>query len=240
MPAAPPSRRRFLGALGSSVGLGLVALLAGCTTVSPTGDAPPGTPARTTTDRPTERCPPSTAPTAAPSPTEDGPDWRRGSGEPVSAERSYVDEPGYDDDLEYFPKNGTVRVVTARGSGEPRAFADWSFEQWGTFRATRVGSERVRAVTAGRLGHGNFGVGVGRPPAGAPALGTSITLYASKTGEGGPTTTTPAVGLERLAETAPASVETTVSLDGDAFTHTVAVFVTEWLLVTALATEGCR
>lgn len=236
MPPAQPSRRRFIGALGSSIGF----CVAGCATVSPRGSTPPGRPGRTTTGRPTERCSPSTAPTAAPSPTEDGPEWRRATGEAVTATHSYVDEPGYDDDLEYFPENGTVRVVTARGSGEPRAFADWSFEEWGTFRATHVGSERVRAVTARGLGHGNFGVGVGRPPAGAQVLGTSITLYASKTGDGGTTTTTPAVGLERLAAVAPASVEATVSLDGDAFTHIVAVFVREWLLVTALASEGCR
>lgn len=240
MQPTPPSRRWFLERVGSLLSVGFLAAAAGCVAGGPTSDEPVRRSATTTSL--TEQCPPSPAPTSAPNPTDDGQDWLRARGNPVTAERSFVDESGYDDDFEYFPENGTVRVVTARGGDKPRSFADWSFEEWGKFRAGHIGRERVRTVTAERLGHDNFYSSLGQPPLGATAVGMTITLYASVSDDEPRPTSTPAVGLERLADDAPRSVEVTVSLDGDAFTHTLPVYVDQWLLVTLLAspTEGCR
>ncbi|PSP75755.1 hypothetical protein BRC81_14400 [Halobacteriales archaeon QS_1_68_20] len=133
------------------------------------------------------------------------------------------DDPGYEDDLEYFPANRTVRIVVARGPDGPASFEEMPFEEWMSIEATEVALERVRSVTADRLGTSEFGSGMGRPPEDAPVDGMVVWVHATYSERDGETVT-PAVPLARLADVAPRSVDVSVSMAGDEFSRTVPVF----------------
>lgn len=153
-------------------------------------------------------------------------------GDPVSVERSVADRPGFDDGIEYHPENGTVRYVKYRSGGEPVAFDTMSFEQWGSIECAEAGLERVRAVTADRLGTDEFGSAMGDPPGVRLPVGRSwqppaVTLHVGTMGgpDGpGSSESTPSVSVSELADVAPRSVEATVSLDGDSYSRTVPTF----------------
>lgn len=156
--------------------------------------------------------------------TPAGPD--RAEGEPVSVERTVTDEPGYDDDIEYFPSNRTVRFVEARSGDEPLSFGTWSFEEWGTFETAEVGLERARAATSERLGTNEIGSSVGVPPDTAALENVVIWLELSvQKDRDGNVTSTPTIPYSALVEAAPRSVHATVSVKGDEFSRTVPVFV---------------
>lgn len=109
--------------------------------------------------------------------TPAGPD--RAQGEPVSVERTITDEPGYEDGIEYYPSNRTVRLVAARSGDEPISYGTWSFDEWGRIETAEVGLERARKATAERLGTSEFGSGMGTPPADAPMVDMVIWLHLS-------------------------------------------------------------
>lgn len=145
-------------------------------------------------------------------------------GEPTAAERSVDDHPGYGDDMRYFPGNGTVRLVTARSNSGPRGFADRTFEDWATFEAAEAARPRAVSTTADRLGTDGFGSGVGRPPEDAATDDVVVRLHLTTRVDDGTVVATTAVSLSALVAAAPRSVETTVTLEGDAFTRSVPVF----------------
>lgn len=146
-------------------------------------------------------------------------------GEPVTTERFVTDDPGYDDGIEHYPSNGTVRIVTVRSGDEPVAFESWSFEEWSRYRVTEIGQERVRAATARRLGTDEFGSGIGSPPAFASLDGPVVWLNLSTVlDQDGEVTSTPSVAFSTLVAHAPCSVEATVSLDGERYERTVPVY----------------
>ena len=151
-------------------------------------------------------------------------------------EQSATDEPGYDDNMEYFPSNRTVRVVTVRGGDEPKAFAKWSFEEWATIEAAEVAKPRAVAVTAERLGTDEFGSSIGRPPESADTDDIVVWLYLSTQVEDGEVVSTPSMDLRELVEEAPRSVDATVSLEGDTFSRSVPVYA-EHARVGLLAAE---
>lgn len=200
-------RRSYLAALVAGT-FGV----AGCLGGSRAGSGPE-------TDRsPTEPLPTEPVTTEPPS----GP--IRCEGEPVTAERTVTDEPGYVDDVRYFPGNETLRVVIGRSDDEPVSFSTWSFEKWATFECSEAGLGRARAVTADRLGTNEFGSGIGRPPRSAATSSEVVWLEVSTHVQDDDVVRTPAVSLARLVQTAPRSVEATVSLEGDTFSRTVPVF----------------
>ena len=145
-------------------------------------------------------------------------------GDPVAVERTLADEPGYDDGIEYFPRNATVRYVAMENADGPVSFGTFRFREWASMEAAEAGVERVREVTETRLGTDRFGSGVGQPP--GLSLGNSLVvrLVAPVRVEDGKTVETDAVELSRLVEAAPRSVDATVSLAGDEFSRTVPVF----------------
>ena len=204
-------RRALLTALAATAGV------AGCLggTAPRTRPAPDGAP----TDAVSENLSttPADARTDAPSKPV------RCRGESISVERSVSDAPGYDDDIEYYPANATIRYVAARSGDEVAAFDEMSFERWGSIECAEAGLERVRAVTADRLSTDAFGSGMGQPPGFLPS--NSLVIWVNvATRVDGDATETPSVSLSRLAAAAPRSVDATVSLDGDAFSRTVPVF----------------
>lgn len=100
----------------------------------------------------------------------------RGRGEPISVDRSLSDEPGYEDDREYFPANKTVRYVAATSGGEPVDFETISFEEWAPTKSTEVGMKRAQEMTATRLGTDEFTAGMDVPPETAQTEGLVIWL----------------------------------------------------------------
>ena len=144
-------------------------------------------------------------------------------GDPISAERSVADAPGYDDDIEYFPENRTVRYVATRTGDEPASFGTMPFSKWASIECAEVALDRVRDVLAERLGTDEFGSAIGRPPEFASTDGVVVMLYVSTRIDDGETVSTPTVSLSAVADAAPRSVKTTVSLNGDAFSRTVPV-----------------
>lgn len=176
------------------------------------------------------------------SPTDDSPDTPRprtftpagpdrAQGEPVSVERTITDEPGYQDGIEYYPSNRTIRFVAARSGGEPVKFGSWTFEEWGRIETAEVGLERARQATAERLGTTQFGSGMGTPPDDAPMEAMVIWLHLSvnKDREGN-ITGTPTVAYSSLIDAAPRSVDVTLTMEGDTFSRSVPVFVSFTIL----------
>lgn len=149
----------------------------------------------------------------------------RCEGDPVSTKRSITDHPGYDDEIEYFRSNRTIRFVAASSRGEPARFDTWSFAEWGRLTTAKVGLDRVREVTADRLGTRDFVSGMGRPPAGAATKSAVIWVHiGTKLDRDGDVISTPAVPFSDLVESAPRSADVTVSLEGDSFSRVVPVF----------------
>lgn len=142
----------------------------------------------------------------------------------MTADRSVNDEPGWDDNKQYFPGNETVRVVIARSGDEPVSFTDWSFEEWGTIETANVAQPRTIEATEERLGTDEFGSGVGRPPEFASTDDVVVWLRLSTQVEEGEVVRTPSIAFDDLVTNAPRSVETTVSLEGDSYTRRVPVF----------------
>ena len=155
----------------------------------------------------------------------------RCQGEPVSAERSITDEPGYDDGVEYFPGNETVRFVAARSGGKPVEFDTWTVEEWGAIESAEVGLERAREVTADRLGTNEFASGVGTPPEATPPEARAISLeVVTELDRDGEVISTSPVSLSQLVEAGPRSVAVTLSLDSRTFERTMPVFAKATLL----------
>lgn len=209
-------RRALLAVLASTTAAGV----AGCL-----GGPAPGAVPETDSPRP-DSTTATPSPTATPTHTRSEPSAMpvRCRGEPVAVERSVTDEPGYDDDIEYFPDNETVRFVTIRSGDEPLEFDTWSFEEWGAIECAEVGLERVREVTADRLETDEFGSSIGQPPEFFSSDSLVIWLEVATQVEDGETVNTPTVPLARLADVAPRSVNATVSIKGDTFSRTVPVF----------------
>ena len=204
-------RRALLSALTAA---GLAGCLGGTAPeTAPPNDAPPTDSA--TTD-------PATASSDTRSDPPSGP--VRCRGEPVSAERTVDDPTGYDDGIEYFPENGTVRFVSVRSGDEAVRFDEMSFERWASVECAEAGLERVRAVTEDRLGTDEFGSSIGQSPGLLPSNDLVVRLDVATRVEDGETAAPPAVSLSRLADAAPRSVDATVTLAGDTFSRTVPVF----------------
>jgi hypothetical protein len=244
-------RRRTLALLGTAV-----AALAGCVGNSTTGDGPPSstdsrnrsTGVRATTDNgradaptssaaertttggetATERTTERAGTTCEPPAVSDR--WVRCRGDPVSVSKSVVDDPGYDDDLEYYPGNDTVRVVVAVAGDEPAAFENWSFERWSKVEAASIAVDRVRSATDRRLGSEAFGSGLGTVP---DAVDPSSNAFAVRlrlvTRYEDCETTAPPTTLSSFADLAPRAANVTVSLDGETFSGSVPVYAREVL-----------
>ena len=214
-------------ALVRSLGTATVAGLAGCLgePVTPVGETDPTTNTETDTDP---------SPTATDTRKLEPPVQARG--DPVTAEATYDDPAGYEDGIEYFPDNETVRFVSIRSGDEAVAFGEWSFAEWGVVRTGETALERTRAVTADRLGTDAFGSGVGQP---RDDVSTDesfvVTLHlaveardsgaANESATAQTNTPTGSVTFPDLVAAAPQYVETTVSMTGDSYTREVPVFV---------------
>ena len=144
--------------------------------------------------------------------------------DPVSVERAIADPPGYDDGIEYYPDNGTVRFVAVRSGDAAVRFDEMPFNRWASMQCAEAGLERVRAVTEDRLGTDEFGSGVGQSPGLFPSNDLVVRLNVATWVEDGETANPPAVSLSRLADAAPRSVGATVSLAGEEYSRTVPVF----------------
>jgi hypothetical protein len=213
---------RAAGLLGGSV-------LAGCLSGSPASgksqSTPSPQPSQTASPSPTVSSSPSVTPYHTPS------EPVRCQGAVVSAERSITDEPGYDDGVEYFPINETVRFVAARSGGEPAEFGTWTVEEWGTIESAEIGLARAREVTADRLGTSEFASGVGTPPAATPTEARAIFLeIVTELDRDGKVLSTSPVSLSQLVDAGPRSVDVTLSLDGETFERTLPVFAKSTLL----------
>jgi hypothetical protein len=161
-------------------------------------------------------------PTSSPTATPGGP--VRAEGEPISADRAITDEPGYTDDIEYFPANGTVRYVAYRPVRGPESFETWTFAQWGRLEAATVAAERAREVTQRRLGVSGLRGGITTAPDADETATVAIVSVEELRNRQGTVVETPAASLSALVEVAPRSVAVTLSLDGDPFSREVPVF----------------
>lgn len=146
----------------------------------------------------------------------------RAEGEPVEAEQSFADDPGYGDGVEYVPSTRTVRFVATRDGDGPVSYDTWSFAEWGRIHTGKVALARARDVTSDRLGTDAFGSGVGTPP---EEILTTASFVPTLSVSASETADDSSVTVAELARAAPRTVETTVSLEGDTFDRSVPVFV---------------
>lgn len=138
----------------------------------------------------------------------------RGRDDPVSIEREIQDEPGYDDDFEYFPSNDTVLEVFLR-SGDAVSTEPTPFEEWARARSLEIGEEHLDSLMEDRLGHENFfsrGMEPSNPFSDDSAV---IGLFLRGT----------VPDMWQFAESAPRSLEVALTMEGDGSTHTFPVFL---------------
>lgn len=150
----------------------------------------------------------------------------RPNGEPIITEQTITDEPGYEDDIEYFPGNQTVRYVKLVSGGEPAAYDTWSFEEWGSIESAEVGAKRAETVTADRLGVEGVGSAISRPPKDAETDELVIMLEVTKTvNNDDEVVNWPVATFPAIKKAAPRSVDVTLTLEGDTVSRTVPVYV---------------
>lgn len=168
--------------------------------------------------------PPPTRSTATPtySPESKGPE--RCQGQPITVERRYEDQPGYDDDLQYHPENKTVTVVTVWSGDRPKKTTTWTFEEWGNIYSSRASQTRVGEVTAERLNATGISGGYGRPPPSHESDEFVLYVYTQTNIVNGMVESAPSVSFQQLKDSCPRSVNATVSLEGHTFRRTIPVF----------------
>lgn len=145
----------------------------------------------------------------------------------MTATRREVDEPGYDDGFEFFPRYGTVRYVAFSTGGDPAAYDAMAFSRWASMRCAEAALERARAATADRLETDEFGFGTVTSP--RPFFDELVVELARETlrDEEGNVVDESTVPFETLVENAPRTVETTYTLSGKTYGRPVPVYATE-------------
>jgi len=124
-------------------------------------------------------------------------------------------------DFEYSPANRTFRVGVAETANGTR-FETVPFEEWMEIECVDAGAERAHEATVDRLETGGFDASSASLPEGPDSLVVLLTVTNGDRGNG--TADSDPVALWRLVRAGPRSVEATVSIDGDSYTRTVAVF----------------
>jgi hypothetical protein len=145
-------------------------------------------------------------------------------GDPVAVARSVADEPGYEDGIRYFPGNRRVRFVASRDGGEPQSFQSSTLAEWARSTALGALGERIRAVTADRLGTRAVVVRRGDPPTSADVDPPALWVHARATETVSGALVPAPVSLDALAGAAPRTARATVSLEGDAVDLVTPVF----------------
>jgi hypothetical protein len=159
-------------------------------------------------------------------------DPTRCEGEPVSVEKSLTDASGYDDGIRYFSGNDTIRYVRYRDGDGPVAFETESFENWASGGCAKIALSQVREATPNRLGSDEFGSGLYPTPKLLSYLSgeflsarlVPILTVGKSDAEADGAENRSSVDFSRLIRVAPQSAHATISLDGETFSRTVAVF----------------
>ena len=200
-------RRTYLASFATALAVGA----AGCIRETPADDTPEPDPGAESIPTPT--------PLSGSPRTPNHED--RAQGRPVSIVRSVTDEPGFDDEIEYYPSNRTVRFVEATSGGEPVSFGTWSLEEWGKWETAEIGGKIITDVTVDRLEVdelSELSIVIGVPPDSSSAEIPAITLMLN-------TDENTHVSKSELIDTAPRSIQVTVSIEGDTYSRIVPVFV---------------
>lgn len=200
-------RRKYLTSVATTLAIGA----AGCISQTPTDDTAETDPGAESNPTPTH------LPGTPRTPTHE----KRAKGEPVSIVRSVTDDPGFDDEIEYYPSNQTIRYVEVRSDGDPVSFGTSSFEEWGEIETTEIAQKKARSVTVERLEEdevSELSASLSAPPdsAGANAPVARLLLHIDQD---------PTVSISDVRTVAPRSVQVTVSIGGDTYSRIVPVFV---------------
>ncbi len=150
----------------------------------------------------------------------------RGSAAVVTANHTVTDAPGYEDGIEHFPDNDTVRYATSTSGGEPTDYETLSVAEWSEIRSTELAAERVTEAVTSELDI-DPQTGFGTPPDGYDGDASAVafvTLTQTLDRDGRLVGDPVEVSLDTLAEATPRTVDTTIRLDGATFTRTVPVF----------------
>ncbi|PSP73108.1 hypothetical protein BRC86_10585 [Halobacteriales archaeon QS_3_64_16] len=143
----------------------------------------------------------------------------RCEGAPTSVTERTGDPAG--GDLEHSPANRTFRVGVAETASGTR-FETVPFEEWMRIECADAGAERAHEAAVDRLETGGFDASSASLPTGLDSL--VVPLTTTNGDRGNRTADSDPVALWRLVHAGPRSVEATVSIEGDSYTRTVAVF----------------
>jgi len=138
----------------------------------------------------------------------------QGQGQSLSIDQSVTDEPGYDDDFEYFPSNGTVRAVFLRTDDSVQT-EDVSFEEWAKTKSAEIAEERVKTAMKERLDQVNTStrlVKASNSPYSSDIIGLRIHGTLQEYWE--------------AVNVAPPSAEVTITLEDNEFSQTLDVMLT--------------
>lgn len=216
-----PSRRQTLQTLGGGFAVALV----GCMADSATPPAmATGTP--TAADTPTESATDSADTSSQRSDDVEPAGPKRADGDAIEIERTIPNDPGYDDDdFQYFPRNGSVRIVLAEAGGEPVEFRTIPFDDWAETEAASLGADSAKRTTADRIGSNAFATGIGRVPEAERNDGTVILvsirhLYDRE----GNLIDSPEVALSELVESAPRTARVDLNVEDRNYEASFEVF----------------
>jgi hypothetical protein len=156
----------------------------------------------------------------------------RCQGDAVSVERSYTDpegyqpeetdQPGVQENIEYFPSNGTVRVASFVSGDTIEAVRTVSFEEWGHTQAASIAHDAVTDAVTGNVEF-EFSSSIGTLPGDTDVEPGSVFLNVPRPGDGADSNPVRSK-LSTLVEIAPKSVDVTIYLKGDSYSRNVPVY----------------
>jgi len=154
----------------------------------------------------------------------------RCQGDAVSVERSYTDpegyqtegtdQPGVQENIEYFPSNSTVRVASLVSGDTVERVHTVSFEEWGHTQAASIAHAAVIDAVTGNVEF-EFSSSIGTLPGDSDVEPGSVFLSVPRSGNGSDSARSK---LPTLVEVAPKSADVTIHLEGDSYSRSVPVY----------------
>jgi hypothetical protein len=154
----------------------------------------------------------------------------RCQGDAVSVDRSYTDpegyqtegtdQPGVQENIEYFPSNSTVKVASLVSGDTVERIRTVSFEEWGHTQAAMIAHDAVTDAVTGTIEF-EFSSSIGTLPETTDVEPGSVFLNIPRSGNESDSARSK---LSTLVEVAPKSADVTIHLEGDSYSRSVPVY----------------
>jgi hypothetical protein len=154
----------------------------------------------------------------------------RCQGDAVSVDRSYTDpegyqtegtdQPGVQENIEYFPSNSTVKVASLVSGDTVERTQTVSFEEWGHTQAASLAHDAVTETVTGNIEF-EFSSQMGTLPGTTDVEPGSVFLNVPRSGNESDSARSK---LSTLVEVAPKSADVTIHIKGDSYSRSVPIY----------------